>query len=103
MKSLASNDPKMLRTFLAIGFMSMLKPKVFKGIHYKRWCQRCILRLTIMQCYFVIEPKSPGPHTTEEDCMFQDANIACVQRAIISMLGDSIVDSYVMMSKHGME
>jgi hypothetical protein len=72
----------------------MLKPNVFEGTHYKRWRQRCILWLTAMHCYFVAEPRSVGPHTPEEEHVFQDAN-TMFKGAIISVLGDSIVDAYV--------
>ena len=47
-----------------------------------------------MHCYFVVEPRSVGPHTPEEECVFQDADTT-FKGAIISMLGDSIVDAYV--------
>ena len=80
--------------FSVVGFVGMLKPNVFEGTHYKRWRQRCILWLTAMHCYFVAEPRSVGPHTPEEECVFQDADTT-FKGAIISMLGDSIVDAYV--------
>ena len=47
-----------------------------------------------MHCYFVAEPRSVGPHTPEEERAFQDANTS-FKGAIISVLGDSIVDAYV--------
>ena len=81
------------RHFSVIGFVSMLKPNVFEGTHYKR-CQRCILWLTAMHCYFVAEPRSLGPHTPEEEHAFQHA-YTTFKAAILSMLGDSIVDAYV--------
>ena len=45
-------------------------------------------------CYFVVEPRSVGLHTPEEECAFQDADTT-FKGPIISMLGDSIVDTYV--------
>ena len=45
-------------------------------------------------CYFVVEPRSVGLHTPEEECAFQDADTT-FKGAIISVLEDSIVDAYV--------
>ena len=70
------------------------KTKCFWGTHYKRWHQRCILWLTAMHRYFVAEPRSVGSHTPKEERAFQDAN-TMFKGAIISVLGDSIVDAYV--------
>ena len=53
------------RQFSVVSFVSMLKPNVFEGTHYKMWQQRCILWLTAMHCYFVAEPRAVGPHTPE--------------------------------------
>ena len=72
----------------------MLKPNVFVGTHYKRLRQRCILWLTAMHCYFVAKPRVVGPHTPDEDRAFQHAN-GMFKAAILSVLGDSIVDAYV--------
>jgi hypothetical protein len=72
----------------------MLKLNVFEDTHYKRWRQRCILWLTAMHCYFVAEPRVVGPHTSEEELVFQHADTT-FNAAILSVLGDSIVDSYV--------
>jgi len=82
------------RQFLAVGFADMLKPDVFEGTHYKRWWQKCILWLTAMHCYFVVEPRSAGLHILEEERAFKHANTT-FKAAILSMLGDSIVDAYV--------
>jgi hypothetical protein len=82
------------RKFSVVGFVSMLKPNVFEGTHYKRWQQRCILWLTSMHCYFVAEPRAVGPHTPNEDRVFKHSDTT-FKAAILSMLGDSIVDVYV--------
>jgi hypothetical protein len=50
--------------------------------------------LIAIHCYFVAEPRSVGPHTPEEERAFQDADTK-FKAAIISVLGDSIVDAYV--------
>ena len=82
------------RQFSVVGFASMLKPNVFEGTHYKRWWQRCILCLTSMHCYFVVEPSDVGPHTPDEEHSFKHADNT-VKATILSVLGDSIVDAYV--------
>jgi hypothetical protein len=63
------------RPFTSTGFASMLKPNVFYGSNYKRWRQRCILWMTSMHCFFVVEPRAVGPHTPEEDNAFHDADV----------------------------
>jgi hypothetical protein len=78
-----------------VGFAGMLKPNVFEGTHYKRR-QRCILWLTAMQCYFVAEPRAVGPQTPEEERVFQHVDNT-FKAAILSMLGDTIVDAYVLL------
>jgi len=82
------------RQFSVVGFASMLKPNVFEGTHYKRWWQRCILWLTSMHCYFVAKPRAVGAHTPDEERVFKHADNT-FKAAILSMLGDSIVDAYV--------
>jgi hypothetical protein len=75
----------------------MLKPNDFEGTYYKRWCQRCILWLTAIHCYFIAEPRLVGPHTPDEERVFQDADTT-LKGEIISVLADSKVDAYVTMS-----
>jgi transcription elongation factor GreA-like protein len=50
-----------------------------------------------MHCYFVVEPRSVGPHTPDEERVFQDADTT-LKGAIISVLANSKVDAYVTMS-----
>jgi hypothetical protein len=78
------------RQFSVVGFASMLEPNVFKGTHYKRWRQRCILLLTSMHCYFIAEPRAVGPHTPDEERVFKHADTT-FHTAILSVLGDTIV------------
>ena len=82
------------RQLSVVGFTSMPKPNVFEGTHYKRWRQRCILWLTSMHCYFVAEPRVVGPRTPDEERAFKHVD-ATFKAAIMSVLGDSIVDAYV--------
>ena len=51
-----------------------------------------MLWLTAMHCYFVDEPVSIGPHTPEEERVIHEANTT-FKGAIISVLGDTIVDA----------
>ena len=73
------------RHFSLVDFAGMLKSNVFEGTHYKRWRQRCILWLTAMHCYFIVEPRAVGPHTPEEERAFQHADNA-FKVAILSVL-----------------
>ena len=50
-----------------------------------------------MHCFFVIEPRPLGPHTAEDEQRFIDA-VTTFKGATISVLGESIVDTYVRMS-----
>jgi hypothetical protein len=72
----------------------MLKPNVFDGSNYKRWRHMCILWMTSMHCFFVVEPRVVGPHTPEEDNTFHDADVR-FRAGLRSVLGDTIVDAYV--------
>jgi hypothetical protein len=47
-----------------------------------------------MHCYFVVEPRAVGPDTPDEERAFKHADIT-FKAAILSMLGDTIVDAYV--------
>lgn len=80
----------------------MLKSNIFKGARYKWWHQRCILWFTVIHCYFVVEHRSPGPHTVEEERVFQDTD-TIFKKAIIDVLGNCIVDLYVTMMSTGKE
>ena len=47
-----------------------------------------------MHCYFIAEPRTVGPHTPDEERAFKHAD-TMFNAAILSMLGDTIVDVYV--------
>ena len=85
------------RHFSVTGFAQMLKPNTFEGAHYKRWRQRCILWFTSMHCFFIVEPRPFGPHTAEDEQQFINADNT-FKGAMISVLGESVVDTYVTMS-----
>jgi hypothetical protein len=82
------------RPFTSTGFASMLKPNVFDCTNYKRWRQRCILWMTSMHCFYVVEPRAVGPHTPEEESAFHDTDVR-FRAGLLSVLGDTVVDSYV--------
>ena len=50
-----------------------------------------------MHYYFVVQPRPLGPHTAKDEQRFKDADTT-FKGAMISVLGDSMVDTYVMMS-----
>jgi hypothetical protein len=50
-----------------------------------------------MYCYFVTKNRSPRPHTAQKECVFQEAD-TMFKRAMISVIGNFIVDAYMMMS-----
>ena len=47
-----------------------------------------------MHCYFVAEPRAVGPRTPDEERAFKHADTT-FKAAILSVLGDTIVDAYV--------
>jgi hypothetical protein len=82
------------RQFSSVGFAGLLKPTPFEGTHYKRWRQKCILWLTSMNCFHVVQERAIGPQTSEEKRAFQHADTTC-KAALLSIIGDSLVDAYV--------
>ena len=51
--------------------------------------------LTSMHYYFIAEPSDVGPHTPDEERAFKHADNT-FKTAILRVLGDSIVDAYVL-------
>jgi hypothetical protein len=49
-----------------------------------------------MHCYFIAEPRAIGLHTPDEERPFKHAN-TMFKAVILSMLGDTIVDAYVLL------
>jgi len=47
-----------------------------------------------MRCYFVVKARSAGPHTQKKKCAWEHAD-TMFKAAILSVLGDSIVDVYM--------
>ena len=50
--------------------------------------------MTSLHCYFVAEPRVIGPHTPDKERAFKHADNT-FKAAILSVLGDSMVDAYV--------
>jgi hypothetical protein len=84
------------RKFLSIGFAGMLKPTPFEGTHYKRWRQKCILWLTSLHYFHVVEERAVDPQTSEEERAFKHADTT-YKAALVSIIGDSLVDAYVQL------
>ena len=49
-----------------------------------------------MHCYFVVEPRAVGLYTSDEERAFKHADTT-FKAVILSVLGDSIVDAYVLL------
>ena len=82
------------KKFSAIGFAATLRPPPFEGMHYKRWRTRAILWLTTMNCFDAAKGKPEGELTPAEEKAFQEAD-TLLRGAILSVLGENIVDSYL--------
>ncbi|KAK1595907.1 hypothetical protein QYE76_018329 [Lolium multiflorum] len=80
-----------------VSFASSLKPPPFEGVNYKRWRARAILWLTTMRCFDATKGKPEGELTPLEEKAFEDAD-TLLRGAIISVLGENIVDSYLSIS-----
>jgi hypothetical protein len=85
------------RHYSPVSFASSLKPPPFEGVNYKRWRARAILWLTTMRCFDATKGKPEGELTPLEEKAFEDAD-TLLRGAIISVLGENIVDSYLSIS-----
>jgi hypothetical protein len=82
------------RQFYPDGYAASLKPPVFEGVNYKRWCSRTIIWLTTMRCFDASNGKPQRKLTPVEEKAFEEAD-NLMRGAIISVLGENIVDSYL--------
>jgi hypothetical protein len=82
------------RQFYLVGYVASLKPPVFEGVNYKRWCARTVIWLTTMRCFDASKGKPQRELTPVEEKAFEKAD-NLVRGAIISVLGENIVDSYL--------
>ena len=71
-----------------------LKPPAFKGAQYKRWRTRAVYWFQTMGCYDAIKGKPEGDLNPAQLEAFEkiDTLFKC---ALLSVLDDSIVDSYM--------
>ncbi|XP_071683400.1 uncharacterized protein [Lolium perenne] len=92
-----STIQKPYRHYSPVSFASSLKPPPFEGVNYKRWRARAILWLTTMRCFDATKGKPEGELTPLKEKAFEDAD-TLLRGAIISVLGENIVDSYLSIS-----
>ncbi|XP_071683135.1 uncharacterized protein [Lolium perenne] len=92
-----SRIQKPYRHYSPVSFGSSLKPPPFEGVNYKRCRARAILCLTTMRCFDATKGKPEGEITPLEEKAFEDAD-TLLRGAIISVLGENIVDSYLSIS-----
>jgi hypothetical protein len=85
------------RQFSPVGYAASLKPSVFEGIYYKRWHARTVIWLTTMRCFDASKGKPQRELTPIEDKAFEEAD-NLMRGAIISVLGENIVDSYLSLT-----
>jgi hypothetical protein len=71
-----------------------LTPPVFEGVNYKRWRARTVIWLTTMRCFDASKDKPQRELTPVEEKAFEEAD-NLMRGAIISVIGDNIVDSYM--------
>jgi hypothetical protein len=76
------------RQFSSVGFVGLLKPTPFEGTHYKRWCQKTIMWLSSMRCFYVVY--------VDEQRAFDHDDTTC-KAALLSIIGDSLIEAYVQM------
>jgi hypothetical protein len=49
-----------------------------------------------MNCFHVVEERAIGPQISEEERVFKHADTIC-KAALLSIIGDSLVDAYVQL------
>jgi hypothetical protein len=81
-------------SFYPVGYVASLKPLVFEGVNYKRWHARTVIWLTTMRCFDASKGKPHRELTPIEEKAFEEAD-NLMRGAIISVLGENIVDSYL--------
>lgn len=85
------------RQFAPSGFVASMKPPVFEGVNYKRWRARAVLWFQTMSCYNAIYGAPEGELNPAQEEAFQKLDTT-FKAALISILGDNIVDSYLSFS-----
>ena len=82
------------RQFTQSGFAAHLKPPAFKGAQYKRWRTRVVYWFQTMCCYDTTKGKPKGDLNPAQQESFEKID-TLFKGALLSVLDDSIVDSYM--------
>jgi hypothetical protein len=77
-----------------VGFVDVLRPAPFTGVHFKRWQSRVTLWLTAISVFWVSNGKSKGQLTAEHEKAYEEANTPFVG-AVIGALTDHMQDVYL--------
>nr|BAK03085.1 predicted protein [Hordeum vulgare subsp. vulgare] len=88
--------PNVYGNFSSNGFAAALKPDKFTGTYSKRCQRRTTLWLTAMNVFWVAGVTPTGTISREHEKMFAGATILFLG-AVISMIGDKLVDAYLHM------
>ena len=81
------------RQFTSNGLAASMRPPMFEGIHYKRWCVRAVLWFQTMSCYDATLGKPEGEQDAQQAQAFQKMD-TLFKAALLSVLGENIVDAY---------
>ena len=89
-----NNPKKYFRQFPPVGFAASMRPPAFDGVKYKTWRARATLWFETMKYFHAAKGKPEGELSPEEEKAFQEAD-TLLRAAILSILGDKIVDPYL--------
>jgi hypothetical protein len=95
-RKLTIQKPYLFNRLSVAGFAASIKPNSFDGSNYKRWRERVTLWLTAMNIMHVAQGK-PAESTAEAGSAF-DREDSLFRGAIISVLADNLVDTYITLA-----
>src|SRR6266498_1641314 len=95
-KFLTIQKPDPVNRLSVASFAASIKPNTFDGSNYKRWRERVTLWLTAMNIMHVVQGK-PEQYTPEYESAF-DADDNLFRGAIISVLAENLVDTYITLA-----
>src|SRR6266540_3808451 len=95
-KFLTIQKPDSVNRLSVASFVASIKPNTFDGSNYKRWRERVTLWLTAMNIMHVVQGK-PEQYTPEFESAF-DADDNLFRGAIISVLAENLVDTYITLA-----
>ena len=84
------------RHFSTHGFAATLKREKFTGTHFKRWQTRTTLWLTAMNVFWVGVVSPTVTIAPEQENAFREATTIFVG-AVLTVIGDKLVDAYLHM------